>query len=182
MSKAPDIIATSPPVPPKPEGRPSDYTQEKADAICALVAQGCSIRTICKEDGMPDVTTVFRWLRKHEEFRHLYTRAKEEQAHAFAEEMVDICDDGSNDWMAREDKDGNCIGWQVNGEHVQRSRLRVETRKWLAGKMKPHVYGDRATVQTQQLDKDGKPTDPVGPNVYLSAALAAVKKSETNGQ
>ncbi len=130
---------------------------------------------------MPSVQTFYTWLRTHAEFLEQYTRAKEDQAHAFAEEMVDICDDGTNDWMEREDKEGNCIGWQINGEHVQRSRLRVETRKWLAGKMKPRVYGDAATVKNQQLNGQGEPIDPVvGPNIYLSAALDAVKKSETN--
>jgi hypothetical protein len=60
-----------------------------------------------------------------------------------AEEMLDITDDGSNDWMEIHDKDGTSIGWKLNGEHVQRSRLRVDTRKWVASRLKPKKYSER---------------------------------------
>jgi hypothetical protein len=112
-----------------PAGRPTDYTPELATRICADIALGYSLRTISKEESMPCVATVFNWLRIHPEFLEQYTRAKEEQADALAEDMLDIADDGTNDWMERTDKEGQPLGWQINGEHVQRSRLRIETRK-----------------------------------------------------
>lgn len=129
-----------------PPGRPSSYTQELADHICAELACGLSMRTVCKADDMPDMTTVFRWLRTNEEFRQQYTQAKAEAADALVEEMLDISDDGTNDWMEVHDKDGECVGYKVNGEHVQRSRLRVETRKWIAAKLKPKLYGERVDL------------------------------------
>lgn len=133
------------------EGRPSDYTQELADRICAQLAEGISLRTVCKAEGMPDKATVFRWLRTNETFRDQYTRAKDESADAFVEDMNDIADDCANDWMARNDPENQ--GWLANGEHIQRSRLRIETRKWLASKLKPKKYGERMAL----TDPDGGP-------------------------
>lgn len=132
--------------PPKPMGRPSDYTDDLAAAICAELASGKSMRTVCLADDMPSMQTVFRWLRARPDFREQYTHAKAEAADALVEEMIDISDDGTNDWMEKHDKEGNAVGYQVNGEHIQRSRLRVETRKWIAAKLKPKKYGEKVDV------------------------------------
>lgn len=128
-------------------GRPSIYSQELADRICSEIIEGYSLRTVCKPDDMPCVASVLKWLREKPEFLTQYEKAKEEQADALAEEMLDIADDGSNDWMEKTGKDGESIGWQVNGEHVQRSRLRLDTRKWIASKLKPKKYGDKITTE-----------------------------------
>jgi hypothetical protein len=99
---------------------------------------------------MPDKSTVFRWLAVNEPFRDQYARAREAQADYYAEEIIDISDDGSNDWMERrseaEKGAGVNTGWVLNGEHVQRSKLRVDARKWIASKLKPKVYGDKLAV------------------------------------
>lgn len=124
-------------------GRPSDFTQELADRICAELADGKSLRTVCAPEEMPDKSTVFRWLRRHESFCDQYTRAKAESADALTDEMLDIADDATNDWMERFEDEKP--GWIANGEHIQRSRLRIETRKWIAAKLKPKKYGDRVT-------------------------------------
>ena len=63
-----------------------------------------------------------------------------------ADEMLEIADDGSNDWMLR--KDGDKEFYVLNGEHVQRSRLRLDTRKWLLSKALPKVYGDKLAVHS----------------------------------
>jgi hypothetical protein len=128
----------------RPVGRPSSYTQEIAAQICAGLAEGKSLRTVCKADGMPCMATVFNWLRAYPEFLEQYTRAKEDAADAFAEEMLDIADEASNDWMEVHDKDNP--GYRLNGEHINRSRLRVDTRKWIAAKLKPKKYGDKVSV------------------------------------
>lgn len=124
-------------------GRPSDYTQELADMICSRLADGESLRAICRDDDMPNKATVFRWLREKEGFSDQYARAKEESADALFEELLEIADDGTNDWMEKHGQDGELIGYQLNGEHVQRSRLRLDTRKWALSKLKPKKYGDR---------------------------------------
>jgi hypothetical protein len=124
--------------------RPSEYTQEKADSICHLLAEGMSLRSVCKEKGMPDIATVFKWMRSNEEFLKQYARAKQESADAMAEEVLDIADNAVNDWM--EVNHGEHKSWKENGEAINRSRLRVDTRKWLMAKMKPKKYGEKLDV------------------------------------
>ena len=129
-------------------GRPSDYTQELADKICFQLASGLSIRTICKADDMPSGVTVYSWLRKFPQFLKLYEIARSDQADAIAEEAFEIADDSTNDYMDREGK------IQLNAENVQRSRLRVDTRKWFASKIAPRKYGDKQTVAVEGGDPD----------------------------
>ena len=128
-------------------GRPSSYTQDAADAICALLAQGWSLRRVieqgCNEEefkgvNFPSVATVFSWMRNNPEFLKQYARAKQESADGMAEELLDIADDGRNDTYI----DDN--GYEkTNHDVIARSRLRVDTRKFLMAKMKPKVYGDK---------------------------------------
>ena len=126
--------------PAKKIGRPTDYNQELADDICSQLADGLSMRTVCKPDSMPNKATVFKWLRTNEEFNDQYVKAKNESADALTDEMLDIADNANNDWM---ENNGDSEGYRQNGEAVQRSRLRVDTRKWLASKLKPKKYGDK---------------------------------------
>lgn len=142
-----------------PVGRPSDYTQEIADKICSELAEGKSLRTVCKVDDMPCLQTIFTWFRVYPQFLEQYTRAKEESADAMADEVLDIADDGTNDWMTI--KRGGEDVEVFNNEAVQRSKLRVDTRKWLMSKMKPKKYGEKL-----DLTSDGKvlPTPIYGGN------------------
>lgn len=144
----------------KATGRPSSFTQAVADLICERIADGESLRSICADDGMPRKATVFRWLgdEKHTAFRDQYARAREAQADALVDEILDIADDGSNDWMEKKNADGENIGWQENGEALRRSVLRVDARKWMAGKLRPKKYGDK-------IELDGKMTHAVDDSV-----------------
>ncbi len=126
----------------KPLGRPSDYNEETALKICERLAEGESLRAICLDDDMPSKSSVFRWLDANQSFRDQYARAREFQADTMADEIQDIADDGTNDWMEKRLNDGSVIE-VVNHEHIQRSRLRVDTRKWVASKLKPKKYGDK---------------------------------------
>jgi hypothetical protein len=124
------------------------------DEICRRLIEGESMRSICKADGMPDKATVCRWLAADEEFRGQYAAARQMQADALADEILDISDDGSNDWMDRETASGGTIR-VIDNEHVQRSRLRVDSRKWLASKLAPKKYGDATLLK--HGDADGGP-------------------------
>lgn len=95
---------------------------------------------------MPTQTTVFRWLAddRFADFREQYARAREAQAEAIFDEMLDIADDATNDFMERKSEKGE--GWELNGEHVQRTRLRLDTRKWMAARLAPKKYGDKVDV------------------------------------
>lgn len=118
-------------------------SQEVRDAICEQLADGKSLRETLKQDGMPGMSHVFRELAADAAFREQYARAKDVGIERMADELLDIADDGTNDWMERQDKDGVCIGYSVNGEAVQRSKLRADTRKWLLSKLAPKKYGDK---------------------------------------
>jgi hypothetical protein len=119
-------------------GRPTIYSERLAARICAELAMGRSLRTVCKANDMPGLETVFRWLREKPDFREQYAQGKSESADALVDEMIDIADDTTGDFV--EDDEGNV---KFNSEHVQRSRLRVDTRKWIASKLKPKRYGER---------------------------------------
>lgn len=135
---------------PKSTGRPSGYTQEIADKICERIAEGASMRTVCTPDDMPGLATVFRWLREHSIFRDQYARATEERTEAMSEEILDIADDGSNDFMVIQK---GTQSYQIeNKEVTNRSRLRVDTRKWLMSKMKPKKYGEKLDMTTNGKD------------------------------
>src|SRR6185312_6405316 len=123
---------------PAKTGRPSDFSQDIADVICERIANGESVRQICSDPEMPCMTSVFNWLRKHEDFVKQYARAKEAQVEALGEDLLDIADDGTNDWMTR--KFGDQEVEVVNNEAIQRSKLRVDTRKWLMSKLAPKKY------------------------------------------
>lgn len=101
---------------------------------------------------MPAVATIFNWFRTYPQFLEQYTRAKEEAADAMAEDIIDISDDGTNDWMEDNYDKGRTPGYALNGENIQRSKLRVDTRKWLMAKMKPKVYGDKVDMTTNGKD------------------------------
>lgn len=128
----------------RPTGRPSSYTPAIAERICEQIATTTlSLRRICEADPtLPSSETVRRWL-YHDVggFRALYAHAKEQQQELQEDELLDIADDGSNDIYV--DDEGRP---RVDHDHIQRSKLRIETRKWLMAKLKPKKYGEKVDV------------------------------------
>ncbi len=128
-------------------GRPSAYTEEIATEILSRMAGGESVKSICDDAHIPARSTVMLWVAEDREgFSDRYAKACQARAHYWADELLDIADDGSNDWMERTDPDGNIIGFVVNGEAVSRSKLRVDSRKWLLSKMLPK-FADKQEIQ-----------------------------------
>jgi hypothetical protein len=109
--------------------------EEKKRVFCELIACCVPIYKAVKEIGIVEAT-VYNWLDSDKDFLKNYTRAREQQAEKLVEQMIDISDNSENDLISDEN------GQRVNQEVIARSRLRVETRKWIASKMKPRVYGD----------------------------------------
>lgn len=126
-------------------GRPSVYSAELADAICERLADGESLRAICTDPAMPARSTVFKWLSQDAAFADQYARAREAQADSLVDDMLEIVDDGTNDWMERKIRGENIV--VLNEEALQRSKLRFEARKWMAGKLKPKKYGEKLTQE-----------------------------------
>jgi hypothetical protein len=125
-------------------GRPSKYCQKLAEEICERLAGGESLRSICRDDYMPDERAVRLWAVNNGAFSPQYVRAREIAFLRMADEILDIADDGSNDYLERQRDDGTKYT-VIDHENIHRSRLRVDTRKWILAKMLPKVFGERVT-------------------------------------
>jgi hypothetical protein len=106
---------------------------------------GESLNKICKEAEFPTKKTVMQWLadESRDDFRQFYHFARQVQAHGYIDDIVDIADDTSEDWEDVRNADGEVIDRRPNNEAIQRSRVRIDTRKWLAMRMLPRIYGDK---------------------------------------
>lgn len=133
-----------PPPFPRPQGRPTEFDQGFANEVCERIANGEGLREICTTKNRP-MATVLNWVVYDlNGFADQYAKACISRAMIWAEEIQTICDDGRNDWMERNGKDS--AGWMLNGEHIARSRLRVDTRKWFLSKLLPKVFGDKLAL------------------------------------
>lgn len=102
-------------------GRPTKYTPEKGDKICEMVAEGKSASAACKEVGIA-LKNMYGWLRAHESFRSNYEIARQDAADTLVDELMLIAD---------------------TEEDVQRAKLKIDARKWVAARMKPKSWGDK---------------------------------------
>lgn len=154
--------------PPSHPGRPTKYTRELADEICNRISGGETLTSICEDAHMPQRQAVLRWKRDDlDGFSIRYARAREDQRELWSDEMVDIGDDGRNDWMEkRVGRDETIV--VLNKEAVERSKLRSDNRKWLLSKLDRGTYGDKVE-QTHKTDESfvalwkmmGSPNKPV---------------------
>lgn len=119
------------------------WTAAIEDEIFKRISDGESLKGICDDDWLPSRETVRKRLIDDDAFAGRYARAREVQADTIFEEILEIADDARNDWMK---KDG---GTFLDTEHVQRSKLRIEARKWMAGKLRPKVYGEKLELGGQ---------------------------------
>lgn len=121
------------------------YSQQEKDKIFETVfteiINGRAVRNILKDEGMPNATTFFQWLSEDEEKNKQYARACELRAEAIFDEILEIADDKSQDELHTE----NAI--IQNSEFIQRSRVRIDARKWVASKLNPKKFGDK--IQTE---------------------------------
>lgn len=142
-------------------GKPSKFTDAIFQAICERIADGEPLRQICRDEGMPNYRTFYDWIDRDdallksedENVRNTslnlsarFARAREDGHDAIAEETLQIADDGSNDWMEKRNQNGEFVGYTLNGEHVQRSKLRIETRLKLLAKWNPKKYGEKVEL------------------------------------
>jgi len=140
-------------------GRPRKYTPKLANKVCALLAEGMSMRKVAEQKGMPSKSSMFGWLAENDEFLDQYTRAKQEAADSLVEEMLEIADDEATtdliiDDVPVLDPETGKPYKILTSAGVQHARLRVETRKWISSKLKPKKYGDK--VEQTHVGADGK--------------------------
>lgn len=138
-------------------GRPSKFTKAVADSICEQIAQGRSLRSICQSKTMPSMATVMNWLAINDVFLEQYARAREAQADALFDEIIDIADNSDN-------------------ESVQVAKLRIDARKWMAGKLKPKKYGDSSRIDHTSSDGSMSPPDATEAANRIAGLLALAEK------
>jgi hypothetical protein len=103
------------------------YTREIADEVLARMAEGESVRAICRSPGMPSEGTIRGWAREDRDgFAARYRLARELQLDYWADEIIDLADHGELDPRDRQ--------------------IRIDTRKWLMSKLGPRRYGERLLV------------------------------------
>jgi hypothetical protein len=124
-------------------GRPSSFTQHIADIICVRISEGESLKSITMDEEMPDRATVYRWLAADPVFCDMYTRAREDQADTLADEILAIADEQPEIIAVTDKRTGELIEHKLDGAFLQWQRNRIDTRKWIAMKLKPRKYGDR---------------------------------------
>jgi len=124
-------------------GRPNEYTQEKAIEICRRLSIGNSLRKVCLDEDMPDVSTVFKWMRENEEFSKQYAQACLERTEAQNEDLLLMGDEAIQ--MAQ------AVDSKASGAVVQAFKLKADNFKWSMSKMKPKKYGEHL-----DLTSDGK--------------------------
>lgn len=131
------------------------YTEKLAEEICTCIAHSDRGLTYwCKKKNhFPSRDTIFQWILRKPDFADKYARAKEMQAEYMSDQLLEISDDGTNDTIEEQGR--------IKTDHdvVQRSRLRVDTRKWLLSKLIPKKYGDR--IQQEVSGADNAPLIPV---------------------
>lgn len=132
--------------------RPDTAFPEWFGEVCKRLADGRTLRDVCRDPDMPDQTTVNDLTRSNERAALAYARARSDMADAMFEEMFDIAEDGSNDWMERRRKDGS-VEEVPNHEHIARSKLRIDMRKWALAKIAPAKYAE--VSRTELTGKDG---------------------------
>ncbi len=136
--------------------KPMDYDERIAGEVCERLSQGETLRAICEDPALPSHQTIYRWVAATPTFRAAYARAREAQMETWADDLIEIADDASGDYIDRVAADGT-IEHVVDPETVQRSKLRMDARKWIMARLAARTYGDKldlnlsATVEVGAL-------------------------------
>lgn len=126
-------------------GRPTKYNTELGQEICETIASSSKgTKKLCVEHPhWPCQDTLFTWLKTYSEFSEQYAHAKRCQIEVLIDEILEIADDASQDQYVNE------LGALVsNPPAINRARLKVDTRKWLACKLVPKVYGNKIDIES----------------------------------
>ncbi len=123
------------------------YDKRAAQTILKRIAGGETLKAVCRDADLPEMTTVGAWILDNRSgFADQFARARELQALAIADDLIDIADQTRDDW--RETPKGN----QADLEHIQRTKLRLDTRKWLLANILLRPQGPSADSEDNLLN------------------------------
>ena len=154
-------------------GKYDEQREKIIEEIVAGLSEGTPLRELCRMPGMPNWRTVYDWIEGDEALAARIAHARTVGFEALAEEALDIADNGTNDWIERRRQDGT-VEEVVNSEHIQRSKLRIETRLKLLSKWAPQRYGEKQTVDVG--NKDGEALKVEG-NVDTAALVSSLAEA-----
>lgn len=118
-------------------GRPTLYNGELASTICKRIALGNSLRSVCRADDMPDMSTIYDWFKSEPEFTKQYEKACEDRVEAQYEDLNEINNEAIQ-YAKTEDKNVQAV--------MTAYKLKADNMKWSMSKMKPKKYGDKLDV------------------------------------
>ena len=128
-------------------GRDHQYTPALGEIALSLAAEGKTYAEIAKACGVASRATIVNWAldkslktENGESFFDAFARAKEIGWELMADDLQAIADDSSKDWIETAD------GKRADHEHISRSKLRVDTRKFILSKRVPKTFGDKLDV------------------------------------
>ena len=136
-----------------------DFDPEKALKIIETVAcTKLSLKKVIEHLGYDKsgmtTATIRRWMVNNKVFAAAYDKAKEWQVEEIIEEIVDISDDAGNDILLVPNKKGEAAWAMENKEFINRAKIRIETRKWLASKLLSKKYGDKIQMDgTMEVER-----------------------------
>lgn len=128
------------------QGRPTTYSETIGALICERISAGETLTAICSDYWLPTTQTVYRWRRKFPNFGRDYLRAREAQAEIWADDCIMIADDSTCDTVTKTGRNGATYE-AVDHEHIQRSKLRVDTRFRIMAATHAQMFGDRTEVK-----------------------------------
>lgn len=120
--------------------RPTDYNEELAIDICNHIAGGKSLRSYCVNDNAPHVSTVCRWIIKHERFREQYASAREAAGYAHADGIIEIVE-----------------SLQQEKLEPQVAKVMMDGLKWAAERMAPKAHSSQQKVDHTSSDGSMSP-------------------------
>lgn len=161
-------------------GRKSTFNQKDADEIVERLGKGEPLAVICRDDWMPAYRTVYDWMGADPGFAANIARAREEGFDAIAAECLEIAEDGSRDYGMKKRPDGTEYEG-FDSEHVQRSKLRIETRLKLLAKWDPKRYGDKVALTGGSEEDAPVQFQNVSNRDRAKAVAALVARSRTSG-
>lgn len=124
---------------------PTVFIEALATLLVERVASGEKVTATCAAPGFPSLWVLRRWCAERPDFAAALNVAQEVRAMVLVDEAQDIADDSSDDWITVVHKDGR-EEVVLNHEHVQRSKLRVDMRKWIAGRLHREAWGEAKQV------------------------------------
>lgn len=112
-----------------------EWPMHKVEDLLEKIAMGCTVKDAAHRCDIDEkrLPSLYRVLLQDKAIRKMYDEARELGAEVMADDIIDISDDRERDW----DEEG-----KANHELINRSRLRVDTRKWLMGKHVARRFGD----------------------------------------